>query len=215
MDKLPKDNKNDYIIKGAKGLAGAVPFVGGAIAEIIEAGLKPRLTTGMDEWMISIAERIERIEQNNGIKILESLPNNEEFISVLLEASSRAVKTHKQNKRKWLKNMVVNSSFGNLEFDKKMLFFNYLDQLSEYHLKMIFLIKQNQEKIEKREALEYNATERYIEKEAMPEDPKIAAYMRSQLEDMIFIDSIVQDGTGYMVLTPHAEEFYNFIMETD
>lgn len=196
----------------ARGVIAAIPMLGGTALELFSALLEPPLEKRKREWMIEISEVVNNLQKNYELDI-EALVHDEQFISILLATSQKAVLTHKKEKLARLKNVLVNSAVKKVDYDVSMLFLSYLDTLSEFHIRMLDLIVQNQMKIETENALTYDDCERYIETETYPEDLTIAGYMRSQLEDMHFLDSRMVNNKGYMILSEHGDKFYKFISQ--
>ena len=213
MDKIDKDgidplvepveDKVHRIISAATGL---VP--GGQ--ETFLALIEPPMEKRKNEWMIRVTETLNELIDKHKLDIGD-LASNEEFISILVQTSQTALKTHKSEKLERLKNILTNSVDQHIHYDKKVLFITYVDQLSEYHMAMLKFVAENYSSVADGNSLEYDDCERHIEANCGLEDLTIAAYLRSQLEDMHFLDSETIDGKGYMKLSDFGSEFYSFI----
>lgn len=94
---VPQADMKDIAHTGATVLLSAIPFLGAG--ELFKATLTPPLEKRRDQWMATIAQAVEELQQKSGITP-QSLSENEEFISLLIEASQIAWKTHLEEKRK-------------------------------------------------------------------------------------------------------------------
>ena len=207
---VPVETTGDKAHTTARALISAVPVVGGGLVEALNYILGPPIESRRDEWRKEVSALINELQNSAGVDV-EELVRNDEFVSVLIQASQAAVKTHKQEKILRLRNVVKNTASTSVEFDMIMLFLSYLERLTEYHMKMLTLIDDNYQKVTTGEALEYDECERYIESQCLPDQLELASRIRSELEDLGFIDSETILEKGYMVLSDHGREFYDFI----
>ncbi|MBC8357946.1 MAG: hypothetical protein ISS41_09815 [Candidatus Aminicenantes bacterium] len=138
MKKVPKENKSDIFNKLVKGSLAGVPFVGGVAAEFFELVIKPPHTKRLKEWMESIAEDFEKLkEQVEGFKI-EDLANNEMFTTTILHATQVAIRNHQKEKLEALRAAVLNSSSSNApEENLQLMFLNFVDELTPWHLRIL------------------------------------------------------------------------------
>ncbi|NQZ20233.1 MAG: hypothetical protein HRT44_13395 [Bdellovibrionales bacterium] len=134
---------HDYIFSALKAGAGAIPLCGSSLNELLELFVRPRMRLQMNLWMEEVTKRLRELE-NEGRVNISTLPEDPAFVSMLLESVNRAVKTHKSEKLQRLKNIVINSSLQRHEFDKQTLFLKYLDDFTEYHIKLLTIIWENQ-----------------------------------------------------------------------
>lgn len=100
-----------------------------------------------DDWIESLEQRIIFLTNNQGVSI-ESLKNNEEFISAVFYASSLSLKTHLEEKRKILLNAVTNIAQNNdMHEAKQQIFFNYINEFSVLHIKLLKFFNNPEENI--------------------------------------------------------------------
>lgn len=210
MSDLPKINKNDIIVSVAKSVGGIVPFAGNLISEILEQGLKPRLTTGMDIWMRGVSKRLENIEKDSSEIIISRLSNNEEFISILIEASQRAMKTHLPERRLILQNIIINSLKEKYTFEDQTLFLTYLDRLSEAHIVILNYLNENCKFIKGEIKKGYESRE--INELVTPKNSNISYQLQQELSNLVFIDFTTIENKGYPYLSSYGKEFYEYIL---
>jgi hypothetical protein len=73
---------------------------------------------------------------------VESLQENEAFVSTVTKATHVVLTTHDEEKRAALRNAIVNSALGH-EPDESMrqMFLRYIDELTPWHLKILQLMQ--------------------------------------------------------------------------
>jgi hypothetical protein len=111
-------NKNDFPDKDsrrfgysvAKVTFGTTPFIGGALQELLETVIGSPLRKRQEEWFRQLGKRLQELESR-----LEGFDPNElgddpAFLSVALEATDRAMRTHHEEKVTALRNIVLNKA---------------------------------------------------------------------------------------------------------
>ena len=120
----------------AKATISLVPFAGGSLAEIFQAFFASPIDKRKQAWMESVAETLKEVEAN--AVDLNTLKDNEEFMSIVMYASQIAIRNHKQAKLDALKNVVKNTANGiDVEENLKVLFLNLVDNFTELHLQIL------------------------------------------------------------------------------
>ena len=123
---VPVETTGDKAHTTARALISAVPVVGGGgLVEALNSVLGPPIESRRDEWRKEVSALINELQNSAGVNV-EELVRNDEFVSVLIQASQAAVKTHKQEKILRLRNVVKNTASTPVEFDMIMLFLSYL-----------------------------------------------------------------------------------------
>ena len=89
----------------------AIPTIGGPALELFNTIIAPPFERRRNEWLESLANRLDALEKEKRLKI-EQLSGNEEFISVVMHATTVAIRNHKQEKIDALRNAVLNSALG-------------------------------------------------------------------------------------------------------
>lgn len=141
-DKLevPEARAGDHLHTTVKVALGAVPYVGGALAEVFSAVIESPFQKRKHEWMKRVVEAIHDL-QESGIQT-NTLKDNEAFISAVFYASHLAMKTHQEEKLDALKNAIENVAL-NVEKDEvyQQVFLNYVDTLTVLHMKLLRFAK--------------------------------------------------------------------------
>ena len=122
----------------AKGAVSAIPFAGGAISEIIGAAVSLPLSKRRDEWFQDLASRLEELEGQKAGFSLDSLGDNEQFVSAAVQATQAALRTHQKEKIEALRNAVLNTAVRQgPEDDYQTVFFALIDRFTPAHLRLL------------------------------------------------------------------------------
>ena len=115
-----------------------IPVIGGATKELFNTIIAPPLAKRQAEWMEAIAARLIELEkQVEGFKI-ESLSNNENFISTVFYATTLAIRNHQKEKIEAMQNSVLNTALNiAVEEDLQHVFLNFIDELTPSHLSVL------------------------------------------------------------------------------
>ncbi|MEG1310469.1 MAG: hypothetical protein RR942_06600 [Romboutsia sp.] len=124
----------DLVAAGIKGLASQVPFVSELLDIIFTSPVEKR----KEEWLIYLAEGLEELRNKVGEQSLESLKDNELFTTIVLDATSIAMKTHQELKRQALRNACLNCAEGTkLNEDIQLIFTKNIDSLTNLDLQLL------------------------------------------------------------------------------
>lgn len=144
MDKekleVPEPSKRDVAHSITKAGLSAIPIVGGAAVELFQNVVQPPLEKRRVAWMAQVGEKLQELEEK-GLN-LETLQENEQFISAAMYASQLALRTHKEEKLSALRNAVANIATGQApEEAMQHLFLNFVDSLTELHIQILKLFQ--------------------------------------------------------------------------
>ncbi len=123
----------------ARGVLSGIPLAGGLASEIFNLVIAPPLTKRRDEWMESIARGLKELEENIGGFKIKELSKNESFLTTLMHSTHLALRNHQKEKLEALRNAVLNSALPNAtEEDMQILFINFIDELTLWHLRVLW-----------------------------------------------------------------------------
>ena len=136
--KRPKRNGKDVVHTIAKSGLSALPILGGPASELFSLVITPSLEKRRDEWIESIAKGLKELEEQvEGFKI-ENLKNNDAFVSVVMQASQAAIRTHQKEKLEALRNAVLNSALPDSpEENIKLIFISLVNSSTPLHLSVL------------------------------------------------------------------------------
>ena len=130
---LPQPSTDDTAHLVATAILSTIP----GAAELFEHFIMPPLEKRREEWREKVAEALKKLEANYGFN-LEHLQSNEHFITIVVQATTIAVRNHQKEKIKALQNALINSATNSdVDDDIQLLFIRYIDELTPSHLKML------------------------------------------------------------------------------
>lgn len=122
----------------ARAFLSAMPAIGGPAAELFNMIIAPPLTKRRDQWMKNVADALIELATRIDEIHLDTLAENEAFISTLLQATQAAMRTHQKEKLEALRNIVLNAAMPNPPAeDLEMIFINNLDSMTSWHLALL------------------------------------------------------------------------------
>jgi hypothetical protein len=133
---LPSHSSGDIAHSVAKAGLSAIPVIGGPAVELFQYVVQSPLDKRRMAWMAKVGEKLQELE-NKGLN-LETLQNNEQFISAAMYASHLAMRTHQEEKLSALRNAVINTATGQApEEALQHMFLDFVDTLTDVHLRML------------------------------------------------------------------------------
>jgi len=136
--RYPQPGEADVVHAAARGLIALIPGMGGPIDELLSLVLAPSVSRRRDDWFKELADVIEEIKKKvDGFKI-EELARNEAFVSATIQATRIAAGTHKEEKRKILRNALLNIALGTgPDEDTQQIFLNIVDSFTVSHVRVL------------------------------------------------------------------------------
>lgn len=209
----------------AKGGLGAIPVIGSLASEIFGLVVTPPLEKRRAEWMNVVAEKLKELENRQKVN-LDELKENEQFIDVVLQATTFAFKTSEEKKIKCFRNAILTTAKGDApDKTKSQIFLNQLDKFTAWHI-VILNFNDSPKNWFKQKGktpptyMYMSGSIHSIITEAFPElknqdelldiiwdDLKITGFHKSgELKTMMTADGILSDRT-----TQFGKEFLDFI----
>jgi hypothetical protein len=146
MDELPtKRTPGDVAHDMARGLISAVPAVGGPLQVLFETVFSAPLEKRKEKWMQELARALMELQQTVDDLTPEKLAENAAFITMAIQASSIAIRSHQQSKLDALRNAIINSArFSSIDEDEQTAFIHIIDQFTPSHLRLLGLLNDPQ-----------------------------------------------------------------------
>ena len=139
---FPEPSVVDHVDSGLRALVSIVPGVGGPAAKLLDVVISPLLERRRVEWFNHLADRLERLERAVKGLTVESLKDDENFITAVTTASLIALRNHNEEKLAALQNAVVNVALRtepNLEL--QAVFLSLVDYLSPLHMRLLLFFR--------------------------------------------------------------------------
>jgi len=141
MDEMPTKEKTNYIHDATKAGLNVIPMVGGALASVFETVFSAPIDKRKEEWLKRLAKTVDELCNTVDGLTPEKLSNSPEFISMYLQASNIAIRTHSEEKLKALNAAVKNSVLvESFDESKKMIFLRVIDQMTPLHFKILHFL---------------------------------------------------------------------------
>lgn len=133
----PRENISDFGYASARGLISAVPGIGGLAAELMGQIVGPPIEERRRAWLISIAQRLEKLEAVGAVNLRE-LGESPQFVDCVLAASRAALASSREEKIDALRNAVTNCAIQHrfAEFEQ-VAFIRYIDEWSVWHIRVL------------------------------------------------------------------------------
>ena len=132
------ETAGDKAHRVARAIIGALPLFSGTVLETFNALIVPPIEKRKAKWMIKVSEALAELQEKFDLNV-ESLAENQHFISILLHASSIAIKNHQDEKINSLKNVLINSiSSKSISEDVQFTFLNLINEFTPTHLKILY-----------------------------------------------------------------------------
>jgi hypothetical protein len=137
-ERYPQPSDVDAAHVAARGLVSMIPIVGGPIDELLSLVLAPSVSRRRDEWFKELADVVEEMDQRVANFKIEDIEKNEAFISATIQATRIAAGTHKAEKRKILRNALLNIALGTgPDDDTQHIFLNTVDAFTASHVRVL------------------------------------------------------------------------------
>ncbi|MFA5232524.1 MAG: hypothetical protein WC410_02565 [Candidatus Paceibacterota bacterium] len=142
IKKTPKSTGGDTAHMLVRAGLSAIPVVGGPATEIFSAIVNPPLSKRRDKWIESIVDELVKLQEKVEGFSIDSLSQNDVFITTVTHATQIAIRTHQKEKLEVLKNIVLNVASGNSpDEDLQLMFLDYVDTLTSWHLRFLQLFQ--------------------------------------------------------------------------
>ena len=138
---VPDSSASDKFRTLVKVALSVVPYLGGPASELFTALMEAPLEQRRDEWRETIGKKLLELEEKMEDFQPESLSEDHTFITVLLQASQAAMKTHQEEKLEALRNAVINCAIHNAPIeDVQRRFIRFVDTFTSWHLQILTVI---------------------------------------------------------------------------
>lgn len=119
----------------------AVPLVGGPAVELIDLVLQPVIHRRWDRWLERLGSAVDELRAN--AVDIRTLGDNELLVTVILNATTAAARTHEEEKLSALRNAVVNSAVApGPDEHMQMMFVRFVDEFTAVHLQLLAYLRE-------------------------------------------------------------------------
>jgi len=229
-DRIPDTERSETVLGLAKGVASAVPVLGGLAVELMDIVIRPQIEQRRTDWLNSLAERLAKLEKRvDGFRVTD-LVDDPAFTSAMLQAGTVAIRSHSQEKLEALRNAVLNVAVSSTSGeDEHEVFISLIDTFTPWHLRLLAFLADKEAIADKRGKLPFPGW-------SMGGVATVLEHVYPRLEGrrefydlivsdlnragLVAIDSLHMTGTrdGYMLAkqsTDMGDRFLRFITEPD
>ena len=143
-ERYPEADDSDKAVMLTRSAIGAAPL-GGMLLELLSPILGPPVERRRLEWAKVLADVVEAIDKN-----VDELGNDEVFVSSVIRTSRIATSTHRAEKRRLLKNVLVKIGSGcTPDEDMLEIYFRLIEELTPSHIVVLHFLWMSASKIAK------------------------------------------------------------------
>jgi len=140
MENPPKRSAGDAVHAVVKSIASVVPVAGGPISVLLETLFAPPIERRKDRWFIQLAEVVSQLELRVTDLTAEKLSQNENFVTIALQATQIALRNHHEEKLSALRGAVLHAGLPHGPDEHlQLMFLQFIDELTPTHLAMLAL----------------------------------------------------------------------------
>lgn len=134
LEPYPKEGLRDIAREGMNVGLAAIPVIGGPAQALVDMVLEPSLNKRRDRWLSKLGDVVDELCRRVEGFDIESLAQNETFISAVVEASGIAVRTQNEEKLEMLRNCLINSAVDSSRGDfMTRQFLQFVNELEPQH----------------------------------------------------------------------------------
>lgn len=144
---VPKEKVVDIGYKLILGFTGELPL-GGVINEVLTSVIPISIEKRTQRWREEVTSILNDLNNRYG-NIVDELRNNDEFVTLLLEATNYALRTHRIEKIKLFGQILRNSLNTTGNFYIKEMYVKYIDELDPKQIEILNFVRKNKTQLNK------------------------------------------------------------------
>jgi len=210
---LPNQTNQDYILKITKGILGVIPYTGALLGELLEIFIVPKQQKKMEEWFHYVDKTLEDIIGKGTIS-KDEIFNDENFTSIFQKASRVYANNVEAHKKPLLQSYLKASITKPIPLDKKYIFLDIIDKLTESQLLILKDIYDNErsDSYHYRKSLENVLVEKYAADNKEYFQLLIKGLQDFHLLGYVSADFVIDnENQWHMTTSIVAKEFLDFL----
>lgn len=142
MERLPTNKTaSDIAREVGRAIISGIPAAGGPLQVAFENIFSSPIEKRKEAWLDELAAVINEVHERVAELTPENLAGNEVFVTVVMQASQVAIRSHQRAKLEALRNAVLNAALPNPpQEDEQMIFLRIIDQLTPWHLRVLSVL---------------------------------------------------------------------------
>lgn len=136
----PDKDRTDMAYEIGRAIASSVPVAGGTLNVLFENVFSSPLERRKEAWLEELVCVVEELQKRVDGLTFEALSENEKFITISLQATQIAMRTHQKEKLLALRSAILNAALSDEENEAlEVSFIHLIDRLTPWHLKLLTL----------------------------------------------------------------------------
>jgi hypothetical protein len=135
----PEPTGKDTALTLVRAGVSAIPLIGSPAVELFQLVITPPIEKRRQEWMQSIGEGLQQLEDKQ-LTLINDLKTNDAFIDTVMQASQAAVRTSQNEKKEALRNAVLNAALPSPPNEsRQQMFITWVESYTVWHLRLLKL----------------------------------------------------------------------------
>jgi hypothetical protein len=132
-----EETAGDHVHRMARSAFSFLPVVGDTAVEILNYLIYPPLEKRRNTWFQNLGEKVIELESAGKVN-LDELKQNEQFVSIVMQATQASIRTHDTEKLEALRNAVLNTAI-NCPIDESLqqMFIRFVDEFTPWHIRLL------------------------------------------------------------------------------
>ena len=140
-EQYPEPTAADKALGTTRAAIAGIPLVGGSITEGMSVLFSSPLANRRDQWFREFASDFDRLEERVEGCTIESMVQNEVFVTAAIQATRIALSTHQVEKRALLRNALLNIAIGQAPSeDMQHVYLRFIDEFTPSHVTLLYFL---------------------------------------------------------------------------
>jgi hypothetical protein len=140
-ERYPQPNEIDAARSALERIAEQIPVLGLTTTHVIAQFLIPGVEQRREAWFKELADDLDDLKDSAAGFRIESLAENESFVSATIQATRIALSAHQREKREMLRNGLLRIALGNGPGDDlEQTFLRAIEEFTPSHVKILYTL---------------------------------------------------------------------------
>lgn len=140
-EQYPEPRAADIALGTTRAAIAGIPLVGGSITESMSVLFASPLEGRRNQWFREFANDFDRLEEKVEGCTIQSLVQDEVFVTAAIQATRIALSTHQVEKRALLRNALLNIATGHApNEDMQHVYLRFIDEFTPSHVKLLYFL---------------------------------------------------------------------------
>jgi hypothetical protein len=136
-----EENAGDHAHRIARSALSFLPLVGDTAVEILNYIISTPLEKRRNAWFQSLGEKVLKLERSGKVDV-DELKQNELFVTIVMQATQAAIRSHEDEKLEALRNAVSNTALNcSIDESIQQMFIRFVDEFTPWHIRLLKLLQ--------------------------------------------------------------------------